>query len=181
LSDATLVEQINKSNTTFAYSANNHYNIREAYEKCLKAGIDPHEKMSIQIVEGICDENVMEDIIAYCSTNSLRLTLLGFKTCGRGETYKNRQEYDLHSLLKKYDGKLNVAIDTCLADKWAKAGIIADIPLVLYDVKDGKSSMYIDLIDCYIAPSSWDKDAGKYRKFKSSDIFSLEDDTFKTF
>lgn len=181
MDDSKLVEKINNNNTTFAYSACNQYDIRKAYEKCLQTGIDPHEKMSIQIVEGICDGYYMEEIIKYCSTNCLRLTLLGFKECGRGIMYKNKHDCDLRELVKKYDGKLNVAIDTCLADKWTKTGSIDDIPRVLYDVKDGKSSLYVDLIQGYIAPSSWNKNEDSYRKFKMTTYSNLEDSLFKTF
>lgn len=106
----------------------------------------------------------MERMIKRCAAQELRLTFLGFKRVGRARMDKGPRGQgnppgwwvvpmrDAHA---RYGG--SIGIDTALAAS-AGAGLNDNrVPVVLYDVKEGQFSCYVDLLEKKIGPSSYCK------------------------
>jgi len=125
----------------------------------------PEPYISPQYVMGSTKINIFLNILRYCSKNSLRLTLLGYKNIGRGKSFKSYNYSSWLDLIKKVLMENNkeyfsVCIDTCLAKQFKKELEQENIPKFSYYVEEGVNSCYIDLIKNKIYKSSYDEAEG---------------------
>lgn len=119
----------------------------------------PDQKMNCQYVMGSTHIDSFERLLEAAVEHQLRLTLLGYKTNGRGDKYKSFDYSKWVEVLKKVHEKnpwgLNIGIDTALAAEYQKQLTNLGVPKWCYEVKEGKFSMYIDAVAKKMAKSSY--------------------------
>lgn len=117
---------------------------------------------SVQHVVGTAYKYDFETILesAYSHRNNLRLTLLGFKTDGRGHTVKPQLSADealviIKNFAKKNHPYFRIGIDTALAKEWDSKLQEAGVSSTLYHTDEGKFSMYVDAVEGNCRPASY--------------------------
>lgn len=148
----------------FAYSAHNATEAENFGQIVSK--LENAKKANVQYVLG---QNTREDflkILKVCSDYHLRLTLLGFKTTGRGEKFPQvPYGWWLEEVINfKKNNWVMVGIDTALAYEYKAQLEAANIDESLFSTIEGTFSMYVDLVDKKIGPSSYHN--GLLRKVK---------------
>jgi len=141
----------------FAYSAENGEAVRKLGDLLEKHSVESNRAV-IHYVMGVGTEEDFKDVVAACHEHAFELTLLGYKTNGRGSLFQPQDNGSWLTYLQ--DLKKNwkcpkIGIDTKLVqiagDELKKAGIAPE----MYHADEGKFSMYIDAVDGLIAPSSY--------------------------
>jgi len=142
----------------------------------------PIQKAVIQHVVGTTDEGGFRDLLKACQKHHLPVTLLGYKTTGRGLMYQP-EVFDwvkVVSELVKTD-HIRVGIDTVLAETGYDALKAAGVPDWCVTRQEGKFSAYIDAVESKMGPSSFCK-KGEYSKVSlTSGYTDLADSISKTF
>lgn len=119
----------------------------------------PNHKLNCQYVMGSSSNYDFEQILRVSAERGLRVTLLGYKTNGRGDQFKPKDYSTWTETLKKvheeHKWRLKIGIDTALAAEYQ--GQLADlgIPKWCYEIEEGKFSMYIDAVTKKTAKSSY--------------------------
>jgi len=165
LRDAMAWPKIMEKIGAFAFSVDDEKDVEQLAALLEVNGIDTSQA-SVQYVMGSTDVYKMERIIEKAADARLRITLLGYKTTGRGSSFKPQPYKDWVKRVKKlYEQKhyFTLGIDTALAKE--SGGELADerIPTKLYATDEGKFSMYIDAVDGKIAASSYVEDIAMKR------------------
>ncbi len=120
------------------------------------------ERVSAQYVMGINSDWQLGSMCEAAARCGIRLTLLGYKATDRGADYKAKNP-DASDYAKAFRwltkaaprARPALAVDTLLASQW-QAGLEGlGVPPLLYDVREGWSSCYVDAVGGYIAPSSF--------------------------
>jgi len=115
--------------------------------------------ISIQYVMGSTPFYQFANILREARQFEIRVTLLGYKSVGKGSNFKP-EDYKgwLQECLKLQEKNElpRISIDTLLAKDYRKQLEEADIPSWLFSVKEGQYSMYMDLVDLKMGPSSYD-------------------------
>lgn len=149
-------ELVNKACGAFAFSVDDYHPMAEAVETITKAGLK--DKLVLQYVMGTNSDWVFESLVKFCKEKYLKLTLLGYKTTGRGEKGKKSLTRDtkIQDDPKKWipfikKNGWHVAIDTALA---------AHVPAKAFDEYtlrrlEGTHSMYIDAVTNQAGVSSY--------------------------
>jgi hypothetical protein len=92
--------------------------------------------------------------------NQLPVTLLAPKFVGRGVGWHPYPYGDwlnvVIDLSKQQDQCPTISIDTPLAAYSDAALRLAGVPEWLYEVQEGRFSMYLDAVDCKLGPSSYE-------------------------
>jgi MoaA/NifB/PqqE/SkfB family radical SAM enzyme len=166
LRDPNLRVPILESCGSFAYSASCAHEVWDLLallnEYCVDTG-----KVSVQTVLGVAYGYELDRIFELCATSGLQLTLLGFKTTGRGKSYdtKDWRKYALDTIKRcREQGKCpRLAVDTLAATQLLPELKQLKIPDWLYHTQEGRFSCYIDATKGAIAPSSY-CDEGDYQK-----------------
>lgn len=132
-------------------------------------------KVNCQLVMGTVNEYEFEEILEHAASRSMRLTLLGYKTNGRGSQVKP-QDYSrwveiFKTVLDRSRFGLKLGIDTALAQDSGPALEALGVPSWCYEVKEGAFSMYIDAVTRKTGPSSYGE-ALAMRPLKSKDAYS---------
>ena len=145
----------------FAYSTNSVQEVRDFMNLATKYEVD-EQKISIQFVVGAHPIMNLIEIVEFLIQHNVRLTLLGFKTVGFGETYVQvPNSTDWVTVLKDVytrNGALpQISIDTALAQQSVNEMTAAGIPTWCYSTIEGEHSMYIDAVERKIGPSSYCK------------------------
>ena len=138
----------------FAYSVDEYHPTKDLIRTLKEYNL--LEKVSFQYVMGVSDDFEFTQLVKLCTQERIRLTLLGFKTTGRGEKAKKRLP---RSPLQTEGGWIdfvkkegwNLAIDTCLA---------VQVPTGTFDERllrrsEGTHSMYIDAVASTAGVSSY--------------------------
>lgn len=142
----------------------------------------PVPKATIQHVVGSTDEDGFRALLLACHKAKLPVTLLGYKTVGRGLMYQPKA-FDWVSVVRdvvkaKY---LRVGVDTVLADTGYQALRDAGVPEWCITRREGKFSAYIDAVEGKMGPSSFCKKS-EYSKVDLTEGFDALSDTItKTF
>ena len=146
----------------FAVSCSTPEEVREAITTLQYHKI-PLNKASIQHIIGggtYCRWN-FQNILRNCADAHVRLTLLGFKTAGRGASFlqahpSRAQEKWLETVQEARDERRcpRIGIDTVLAAKYERELEEAGISDLLYHTNEDRS-IYIDLVSRQIGPSSY--------------------------
>ena len=128
------------------------------------------QKFNVQVVPAAMNEYALHRILKWCSSNYIRVTLLGFKETGRGTRFK---EIAINRSYNKFDEQYFVevikdlnkthecprlAIDTTLAGRYKHLLDEEAIPTYLYHIEEGKYSAYIDAVAKKFGPSSYHPD-----------------------
>lgn len=156
MADPAVVSVVNDVVGGFAYSVRSSWEVGQLVSTMASSGIDA-SKAGVQYVMGSTDMRRFRDILITASAHGLRVTLLGFKTTGRGSAYTP----------EKYDGWLDVVddvrkssyvrlgTDTALAAESADGLQARGVSRKLYEVEEGRFSMYIDAVGDRLGPSSY--------------------------
>ena len=116
------------------------------------------QKATIQYVMGSTPLGEFKKILEKSSEYGFPITLLGFKTTGRGAEFK---PYDYSGWLNvvksvtEKSGQIKIGIDTAIAAQYEEQLNKLGIPNLLYTTKEGAYSMYIDAVNQTMAPSSY--------------------------
>jgi hypothetical protein len=149
-------EALKEWGTSFAYSIDN----LDQFEKYLAATKDGRIpiKSTVQIVMGTWSK---EDLLTLFEKSSWKnVTLLGYKTTGRGSDYTFDASYESaryadEILEAAREHSVRLAIDTALAEQWSDFLDGLGIDKMLYREREGTHSMYIDAVTGQMGPSSY--------------------------
>lgn len=115
-------------------------------------------KLCVQIVMGTLSKSAFQSILKAACDYNIPITLLGFKTNGRGGNFKVIPHDDWLDWTKEIIHEsmwYKVGIDTALV-QYSKTQL-NDAPQWLYHADEGKFSWYIDAVDKQHGKSSYDK------------------------
>lgn len=140
-----------------AYSAETYEDVAKLVEV---VAVQPKLKdhINVQHVVGLDeDEFQFRHFLTDCAKAGFRLTLLGFKTTGRGATFGEKKNDKWLSILAEVckTEHLRVGIDTTLANRHWNALIAAGVPKWCMTRHEGRFSCYVDAVEQKIALSSY--------------------------
>lgn len=139
----------------FAYSVDNSSQV-DHFAKLLTE-TDLEDEGGVQYVVG-SKENGASAIMRACWDHDVKLTLLGYKTTGRGAEHGERPDPwvpVITSRLASNESISTLGIDTCLASKHEAELKSLGVPRWCYETKEGQFSRYIDAVTRRIGPSSY--------------------------
>ena len=143
----------------FAYSVTDSGDI-DKLAALAKAYDIPSRQVAVQYVMGTAGDWEFEQILRAAHYHRIRLTLLGYKTVGRGDQFKPRDGENakwlsfIQEAIKKH-GCPNIGIDTALAQKYEEQIKAAGIPAWMFHTQEGRFSCYIDAVEKLAGPSSF--------------------------
>lgn len=94
----------------------------------------------------------------WCVEHHTTLTLLAFKHTGRGAGYAPLDSHGWLELVQRRQRKgttPRLGIDTPLAADYHNALTVMGVPRYLYEIKEGKFSLYIDAVSGQCGASSY--------------------------
>ena len=144
----------------FAYSCENKNDVKNLADLVKQHNINRSAfdgRAVVHYVMGIGTEQNFEEVLNEACNNGLEITLLGYKTNGRGALFNPHKKFDWITIVQKLrENKwLKLGIDTKLAQDYLAQLQAANIPDYMYYVHEGKFSMYIDAVNGLIGPSSY--------------------------
>lgn len=156
LKDRERCSSIMETAGAFAFSVISPDDVDKLAALVDKNDIEPHQ-VSIQVVMGVHDRDKFEEIIRRANKSDLRVTLLGYKTNGRGADCVPIAYDWWADVIKDNSPKYftPICIDTALAEQYKDKLDELGIPEWSYHTKEGKFSMYIDAVTGSVAPSSY--------------------------
>lgn len=130
----------------------------------------------LHVVIGTVTKAEFVKILTKASEAHFGITLLGYKTTGRGDEFTPKYFNWLQACknLREQDRLPQLGIDTVLAKKYEKKIIESGIPSWAFYTKEGAFSAYIDAVDMKIAPSSFCSESEKISIGKDFDLDKLE-------
>jgi organic radical activating enzyme len=158
LKDDKQREKILEHAGAIAFSVRSAAEIKRLDTLLQKYNLGGSYKFTVQMVMGLQTRAQFEAALIAAREAKLRVTLLGYKTTGRGKDVKPKNYgWWLDSLKKlEADRKLGqISIDTTLAAAYEKQIEAAGIPSWLFHTQEGKFSCYIDAVESKIGPSSY--------------------------
>jgi hypothetical protein len=166
LRDASVWPRITKVIGGFAYSVDKAEDVRKL-ASLLEANSINDGLASVQYVMGSSPLYVLGQVVRECAHSNIRLTLLGYKTTGRGSSFKP-EKYDgwLDEIVRLRDKErvyVNIGVDTALAAESKDALGAAGIHPKLYATREGAFSMYLDAVEMKVGPSSYVSDLAMRR------------------
>lgn len=150
LRDPVRAKAITESCSAFAYSVDTGEDVRALSDAWRASPYRDDIQAVAQVVVGGVESYFFEDILKECKRLDIPVTLLGFKTTGRGEAFKQKV-YDWKALVRKA-GLRRVGIDTVLA---ATLDVTDKVDSVFYHKHEGAWSMYVDAVERKAGPSSY--------------------------
>lgn len=174
-------KEILDNSGAIAFSIGSADDLKKIQSACIdsghpKANLTTYQSsINIQYVMGTTDLTEFKNILFEASHKNLNITLLGYKTTGRGDTFM-AQSYDtwieifrdVKEQLNK-DGKyLQVSIDTTLAAQYKDELEEMGVNIRTFHTTEGNFSLYIDAVKNTMGPSSY---SGNYQE-------SIFDDTW---
>jgi hypothetical protein len=123
--------------------------------------IDYHDlnsgKICVQYVLDTDSDYQLESVIRECAKHRVHLTLLGFKTIGRGNGFKRYDNSKWLEIIKKVNKEipycLSIGVDTALVQQCEEQ--IKEFPSWMYHKEEGTFSWYIDAVTKHMGPSSY--------------------------
>jgi len=156
-----LLERI--PNTHIAFSVDNGKETKSYLEFVKRLGFNM-DRIKIQYVPGLKDSYTLQNITEICANYGVGLTLLGGKDTYRGKTLvKNVDKFrELEKkviidskIFETFMGRINISVDTVLAENlvsYLKERHISDR---LYETKDGIRSCFVDAVDLGVYTNSY--------------------------
>ena len=120
----------------------------------------PSRQVAVQYVMGTAGDWEFKSILRAADYHRIRLTLLGYKTVGRGDQFKPRDDENakwlsfIQAASKKHRCP-TISIDTALAQKYEEQIKAAGIPEWMFHTEEGRFSCYIDAVGKLVGPSSF--------------------------
>lgn len=110
-----------------------------------------------QYVMGSTDLAEFERILEETHSKNISITLLGYKTTGRGSEFKPHDYSGWLATVRKVYNKpwMKLGIDTALAEEYEKQLKTNHVSNITYSTKEGKFSMYVDAVANKVGPSSF--------------------------
>lgn len=165
--DKKIVDLVNDNVGRFAYSIDSAQQMFKIATLLKEAGINTGSdngwnykpsRLSFQYVMGVGTSIQFRDILAAAGIIGCDLTLLGFKTTGRGGSYDKKNDNYWLDMIRKHKETYygaRIGIDTALAQQYEKE-LLEDPKLkTLITTKEGSFSMYIDAVTNRVGPSSY--------------------------
>lgn len=154
-----------------AFSINSVDDLKKVQAACMesthpKAHLNTYQSyINLQYVMGTTDLNQLKNILLESSYKNLNITLLGYKTVGRGDSFIP-DNYDgwievvreVKSILQKEGKYLHVSIDTALAAQYKDELEEMGVNLKTFHTTEGNFSLYIDAVNQTMGPSSYSGD-----------------------
>ena len=155
LRDPTQWVDIIRECGAFAYSADSKKDVVNLVSLLDTNGIS-RSKATIQIIPEVLSTWALDGILREAGSYGMTVTLLGYKTTGRGAEYaENKLDTDWLSVvteIQEEGSKLpRIGVDTILA----ASTDLSDFDPKLYTLEEGKFSMYIDAVGVKAGPSSF--------------------------
>lgn len=150
----------------FAYSVTSHKQIAK-YVAIMKK-YDYKKRLYIHYVLGSTTLSEYRKILEECYKHGVQVTLLGYKTNGRGNSFTVYPHSKWLEVIKDLISKgvyIRVGIDTAVVQQFERTIALAGIPTHLYHINEGKFSCYIDAVNGKIAPSSY-ADESMFTEYK---------------
>jgi hypothetical protein len=140
----------------FAYSVGAASDVRRLAILLDDNGISP-ARASVQYVMGSTPLDELASIIKAAGKDHLRVTLLGYKTNGRGAQFRPHDYSGWLPVVQKARDKhwTAIGIDTALAADFGPQLKKAGVDSLYYTTQEGKFSAYIDAVEKKIGPSSY--------------------------
>lgn len=138
---------------------------------------DYNKKLMVHCVLGTVTKTEFRKILEAVASNNMGITLLGYKTTGRGCEFKpiaHNWWLEIVDEVADFDYGLRLGIDTVIAQEYEQELIISNISEVLYSKSEGKFSCYIDGVTEEIAPSSF-ADKTEFKKLHACSSTWLND------
>jgi hypothetical protein len=164
IKDADTFRRLNAVIGSFAFSVETGDDVRR-FAAALKAKkVETNDmchgsrRAAVQFVMGCRPMSDFEGVLAAAHKASLRLTLLGYKTTGRGCDVTPHDYSGWLDIVKALGNKHacpKIGIDTALAAQYQKQIVDAGIPAWCFHTDDGTFSMYIDAVSGRVARSSY--------------------------
>jgi hypothetical protein len=146
----------------FAFSAETSKEV-ETLLKALADRPKVRAKLTIQHIVGVNDQpGDFEALLRKCADENIPITLLGYKTAGRGAAFGEKPNPKWLAAVQRVtkDKSLRVGIDTALVDKWWGALLDAGVPRWSLTRHEGKFSCYFDATTGKLYPSSYQDHLG---------------------
>lgn len=140
----------------FAYSVTTHKQVAKFAETMKK--YDYKKRLYIHYVLGSTTLAEYKKILEECYKNGVQVTILGYKTNGRGNSftvYPHSKWLDVIKELRNNKIYIRVGIDTAVVQQFERTILLSGIPEQVYHISEGKFSCYIDAVTKTIAPSSY--------------------------
>lgn len=117
------------------------------------------DRVNLHLVMGTVDQYAFERILRAAAAHQLRVTLLGYKTTGRGSDFTPKDyKWWLKSVVKLSEEEklpVRISIDTVLAEQYKEMLENAKLPYWMYHTKDGLSSAYFDTVNMKFGAASY--------------------------
>ena len=121
--------------------------------------------MYVHIIPELLGADKLIELIDYINTrnnefrwdNKVKITLLGYKSTGRGSSNNPNKIDNLIGIIKKVSGT-QIGIDTKIANDYKDELENSNISKKLYTNKEGEFSMYVDMVNCMAYKSSYELD-----------------------
>lgn len=159
LAAPTLSDPVLNQCGAFAFSADSDADVRKL-SAALEGRPEVKRKATIQYVMGK-DATARDfgSILNSCGYANLPVTLLGYKTTGRGLAHGEKPLQpmwikEVQGAMKAYPG-LRIGIDTVLVDRWWDALLAAGVPKWALTRKEGRFSCYVDAVAGKLHASSF--------------------------
>lgn len=161
-------EEILRLCGSFAVSTENAKDISKLADSLRYHRVD-FKKATLQFIAGATDKWKFRQLVETAIKEGLTYTILGYKTTGRGDSFKPASTADdcwnvLMELLEKYP-YMRVGIDTVFAEQIEHRLKEQKVHPAFYHTKDGVFSCYIDAVKKMIAPSSYCEES-KYKAYE---------------
>lgn len=123
----------------------------------LRAAGIPAGRVNIHLVMGTVSEGTYLSVLREAARLGHRVTLLGFKTTGRGETFTALpHDWWLSGLDVARTANLGLSIDTTLAAAFEQQILASGVPASHFHTREGRYSVFVDAVKMTLAPSSYD-------------------------
>lgn len=150
-------EEILELAGAFAYSVSSVKELNKLQSAVLEyGGFDT--PIAVHYVMGTSSTEELIEILKQCRDYEFHVTLLGYKTNGRGDLFKPIQQDGILEIISSLSEKNSigtVSMDTVLAHEIRDKLEAAGINKASYETQDGKFSMYLDAVGGFIAPASY--------------------------
>jgi len=162
--DKEIVDAVNKYVSGIAYSVDTIEDA-EKFIEYHKKYIDNRVAMYVHIIPELIGADKLIELINYIDTRNkefgwdykIKITLLGYKSTGRGSSNNPNKIDNLIKIIKRVSGT-KIGIDTKIANDYKDELRNSNIPKKLYTNKEGEFSMYADMVNCMAYKSSYELD-----------------------
>lgn len=160
LEDEEKREKIMKLAGSFAFSVSSMAALERLVPYAREYNTWKTWRVTAHIVLGTVSMETLETMLRFCGENNIRVTLLGYKTTGRGAEHQphviNYSEWlNVVQKVVAENSNLPLGIDTPLAKEFEQQLLEAGIPSTLFHTTEGAFSCFIDAVKEKMFSSSY--------------------------